>query len=75
MWSNQTLVGQKQEDFLGNDAMSASFVMTGHSPQCAWCLCEQGIELGNGSHGICPEHAEMILREYRERRMRRHLAA
>jgi hypothetical protein len=25
---------------------------------CAWCMVEQGIELGNGSHGICAEHAE-----------------
>jgi hypothetical protein len=41
-------------------------------PRCAWCLCEQGLELGNGSHGICPQHATWLLQQYRERNARRH---
>lgn len=36
--------------------------------QCAWCLTEQGRPLGNGSHGICTEHAARILAAHRARR-------
>lgn len=75
MLSNQTVIGPNQEGSLGNDAVSASFVMAWQSPHCAWCLREQGSELGNGSHGICPKHADMILQEYREYRAHRRLAA
>lgn len=39
---------------------------------CAWCLRDAGEEMGNGSHGICSEHAE---REYQEWRSRRDGAA
>ncbi len=34
--------------------------------QCAWCLAEQGLELGNGSHGICVQHATSLLQQWKE---------
>ena len=34
-------------------------------PQCAWCLSEQGQDMGNGSHGICIPHAEQQYEKYR----------
>lgn len=36
------------------------------SPLCAWCLEEQGIPAGDGSHGICKKHAAVMLLQYRE---------
>ena len=42
-------------------------------PRCAWCLSEQGLDFGNGSHGICPQHAAWLLQQYRERNARRHV--
>ena len=44
-------------------------------PQCAWCLDEQGIPHGEGSHGICQPHADEqyeIFRQAREERRQRH---
>jgi len=38
---------------------------------CAWCLSEQGMMAGNGSHGICVQHAQSLLRRWRERGSRR----
>ena len=32
---------------------------------CAWCMTEQGQDLGNGSHGICPLHSAQILQQYK----------
>ncbi len=31
---------------------------------CAWCLSEQGIPAGEGSHGICTMHSNRMLQEY-----------
>lgn len=28
---------------------------------CAWCLAEAGLPMGEGSHGICKDHAHAIL--------------
>jgi len=42
---------------------------------CAWCLVEQGRDLGSGSHGICQRHAISTLAAYRERRNRREVQA
>lgn len=36
--------------------------------ECAWCLQEMGQEMGNGSHGICSEHAERLLAQRRSKR-------
>jgi hypothetical protein len=35
---------------------------------CAWCLAERGIAPGNGSHGICPRHAEEQYARYKAAR-------
>ncbi|HLG77067.1 MAG TPA: hypothetical protein VKV29_09605 [Chthonomonas sp.] len=37
---------------------------------CAWCLAEQGLELGNGSHGICDYHSAQFWQAYQDRRAR-----
>lgn len=42
-----------------------------HSPLCAWCLSEQGIPAGEGSHGICRKHANWLLLQRRELHARR----
>lgn len=36
-------------------------------PLCAWCLSEQGIPAGEGSHGICRTHANRLLLQQRAR--------
>ena len=33
---------------------------------CAWCLQEQGLPMGEGSHGICKDHAEEQYQRCRE---------
>jgi hypothetical protein len=43
-------------------------------PLCAWCLSEQGLDMGDGSHGICSRHAVWILQQHRERHAHRRLA-
>lgn len=35
-------------------------------PQCAWCMTERGEDLGEGSHGICREHADEMLRQHHQ---------
>lgn len=35
---------------------------------CAWCLDEAGEEMGEGSHGICPRHADEQYQQYRTNR-------
>ena len=32
---------------------------------CAWCLAEQGIPAGEGSHGICTLHKTQVLVQHR----------
>jgi hypothetical protein len=39
---------------------------------CAWCLSEQGVQPDEGSHGICTEHADLLLQAHRERKIHRH---
>jgi hypothetical protein len=34
---------------------------------CAWCFAEQHRELGNGSHGICTDHANRSRAAHRTR--------
>lgn len=36
--------------------------------KCAWCMVEEGEELGEGSHGICHRHAEEEYQQYKARR-------
>ena len=33
--------------------------------QCAWCLQEQGLPLGPGSHGICQFHRDQLMQDRR----------
>jgi hypothetical protein len=35
--------------------------------QCAWCLLEQGLPLGAGSHGICERHRGQVYLGHRGR--------
>jgi hypothetical protein len=35
---------------------------------CAWCLVEQSLPLGSGSHGICSAHAEQLRQQAKARR-------
>ena len=35
---------------------------------CAWCMKEAGQDLGEGSHGICTEHAESTYQAFRASR-------
>ena len=34
---------------------------------CAWCLQEQGLPLGPGSHGICLFHRDQLLHDHRSK--------
>lgn len=38
---------------------------------CAWCLDEQGISAGEGSHGICKKHANRFLLDWEKLRRKR----
>lgn len=38
------------------------------TPLCAWCLAEQGVPAGEGSHGICKKHADAILLQWKGKR-------
>lgn len=64
-------IEQKQEIVLTDASMWASDVTMGRGPLCAWCLSERGMVAGDGSHGICTQHAERLLRQWRERGGRR----
>lgn len=68
MWNNQTGREQRQQNSPGNNELPASLLVGWQGPLCAWCLREQDLELGSGSHGICSKHAARILQQYRERR-------
>ena len=37
--------------------------------ECAWHLQEAGLPLGNGSHGICKEHADGLRQQRLQRRV------
>ena len=39
--------------------------------QCAWCLQEQGLPLGSGSHGICPFHRDLLMQDRHSKRAER----
>jgi hypothetical protein len=40
---------------------------------CAWCLDEQGLPLGNGSHGICSLHAIKVLKDWQDSKVKRRI--
>jgi len=72
MFINQHTMEQRQERDLIDDHPPNSSVAVWNNPFCAWCLSEHGLELGNGSHGICTQHADSLLQQHRERSARRH---
>jgi hypothetical protein len=67
MCIDQNTLTQRQARSLGKSSSLHNNVMPQHKPQCAWCLSEQDIEPGNGSHGICVQHAAFLLKQWRER--------
>lgn len=69
MFANQNGLASEQriERDRKNDAVTSS-VTAGSNTACAWCLAEQGLELGNGSHGICARHEAGILQQYQQHR-------
>jgi len=58
------------EQCLMDDQLSNRDIPVWHNPFCAWCLSEQGIPAGEGSHGICKKHANRLLRQRRKLRSR-----
>jgi hypothetical protein len=43
-------------------------------PLCAWCLSEEGLPAGEGSHGICGKHAAAFLLQWKALRGGDHAA-
>ena len=41
------------------------------SIQCAWCLAEAHLPMGEGSHGICDRHAQQVEAEFQARRVQK----
>lgn len=37
--------------------------------ECAWCLAHKGLPMGEGSHGICEAHAEIVRTKSQMRRI------
>jgi hypothetical protein len=72
MCIDQIVMEKKQEGDAMDDHLSDSSTPIQRNLPCAWCLSEQGLDLGVGSHGICARHASWILRQYKERKSRRH---
>jgi hypothetical protein len=71
MFTGQHTVEQKQEKYMTDDHLLTSDIPVWHSPLCAWCLSEQGIPAGEGSHGICKKHANRLLLQQRKLHSRR----
>jgi hypothetical protein len=72
---NQLTSEQAVEYAMNNACLASSSANTWSGTECAWCLSEQGLEFGNGSHGICARHATQVLKHYHEVRTRRRHAA
>jgi len=66
-YQNKLTNEQRIESDRKNDALASSVTAESHT-DCAWCLAEQGLAFGNGSHGICARHEIGILQQYQERR-------
>jgi hypothetical protein len=56
----------QDEEIGGSDETVLS--MSEWNVDCAWCLAEQGRAAGEGSHGICPYHAEQVYQAHRASR-------
>ena len=66
MCIDQITLTQGQAVNLAETGLLHNDVMSQPEPKCAWCLSEQGLEPGNGSHGICVQHATFLLQQWRE---------
>ena len=72
MFISRNAVQQKQEQYMGDDHhFNSGSPPVWPSPLCAWCLSEQGIAAGEGSHGICKTHANRLLLQQRKLHSRR----
>jgi hypothetical protein len=71
MFTGSKTIEQKQEKRMADDHLLNSDISVWHTPLCAWCLSEQGIPASEGSHGICKQHANGLLREQRKMHSRR----
>jgi hypothetical protein len=67
MFIDQKTMEQKHEIDLIDAHSPNSYVAVWHRPLCAWCLSEQGNEPGEGSHGICTKHADVLLQQWQAR--------
>jgi hypothetical protein len=67
----QNIIEQKQETCLKEKHLFNRDDPGWHKPSCAWCLSEQGIPAGEGSHGICKKHANWLVLQWRKLRSHR----
>jgi hypothetical protein len=70
MFAIQSVIEPKQEQCLRDNHPFNSDHPLWHNPRCAWCLSEQNIPAGEGSHGICRRHANQLLLQQRKLRSR-----
>jgi hypothetical protein len=70
MFAGQKTMRQEQERSRIGDHLFSSSITVQRSLSCAWCLSEQGLEMGNGSHGICIQHANELLQQQKDRSAR-----
>ena len=71
MFTIQNAREQKQEKCLRDDHLFKGGIPVWHTPVCAWCLSEQNLPAGEGSHGICKMHANRLLLQQRKLRGQR----
>jgi len=71
MFTNPNTIEQIQEKCVTDGHLLNSDIPVWHSPLCAWCLSEQGLPAGEGSHGICKQHANRLLLQQRKLHGRR----
>ena len=70
MFTGQKTMRQEQERRQIGDHLFSNSITVQRSLGCAWCLSEQDLEMGDGSHGICIRHASGLLQQHRERSTR-----
>jgi hypothetical protein len=71
MFTSQNAMEQMQEQYMSDDRLFNSDIPVWQSLPCAWCLSEQGVAAGEGSHGICKKHANRLLLQQRKLHSRR----
>lgn len=71
MFTSSNAIEQKQEKRVTDGHLLNNDIPVWYSPLCAWCLSEQGMPAGEGSHGICKQHANGLLLQQRKLQSRR----